>query len=59
MELERLQADYPDIAAKCPLAEAFKDFDHSTGQSLPLDDPWAINKAMYLLKLHRKNEKAD
>ena len=48
-ELEELQGQYPDIAAKCPYAEAFLGFDHSTGYSLPLDDPWAVNKARQLL----------
>ena len=35
-ELEELQKKYPDIAAKVPYAEEFKDFDHSTGMNLPL-----------------------
>lgn len=48
-ELEDLQSRYPDIAATCPYAEAFLGFDHSTGYSLPLDDPWAVNKARQLL----------
>ena len=51
LELEELQAKYPQIAAECPLAEAFKGFDHSTGQSLPLEDPWAVSKAAYLLNM--------
>ena len=49
LELEELQNSYPDIAKQCPYAEAFKDFDHSTGMDLPLDDPWAIGKAKQLL----------
>lgn len=44
-ELEELQAEYPEIAAKVPYAKEFKDFDHSTGMNLPLNDPWAVNKA--------------
>lgn len=32
-ELEELQKKYPDIAAKVPYAEEFKDFDHSTGRT--------------------------
>ena len=43
-ELEELQKKYPDIAAKVPYAEEFKDF-------LPLDDPWAVNKARQLLAM--------
>ena len=54
LELETLQNQYPEIAAICPLAEAFEDFDHSTGENLPLDDPWALNKAQYLLMLRDK-----
>lgn len=53
-ELEELQAKYPSIAAKVPYAEEFREFDHSTGMNLPLDDPWAINKARQLLALKRK-----
>ena len=49
LELEELQNSYPDIAKQCPYAEAFADFDHSTGMDLPLDDPWAIGKAKQLL----------
>lgn len=53
-ELEELQAKYPNIAAKVPYAEEFREFDHSTGMNLPLDDSWAINKARQLLALKRK-----
>lgn len=56
VELEDLQKRYPEIAAECPLAKAFEEFDHSTGQNLPLDDPWAVNKAQYLLMLRDKRE---
>ena len=56
LELENLQTRYPDIASECPLADAFKDFDHSTGENLPLDAPWALNKAQYLLMLRDKRE---
>lgn len=56
VELETLQRLYPDIAARCPLAKEFKDFDHSTGQNLPLDDPWAVNKAMQLLRMRDERE---
>lgn len=52
-ELEELQNKYPDIAARCDWADAFKDFNHSTGFDLPLDDPWVVNKAKELLK-HRE-----
>lgn len=59
VELEELQERYPDIAESCPLADAFRDFNHSTGQNLPLDDPWAISKAMQLLRYRDKREKED
>ena len=56
LELENLQTKYPDIASECPLADAFEGFDHSTGENLPLDDPWALSKAQYLLMLRDKRE---
>lgn len=49
LELENLQRSYPEIAREVPLAEMFENFDHSTGADLPLDDEWAVNKALYLL----------
>lgn len=53
-ELEELQAKYPEIAAKVPYAKEFEGFDHSTGMNLPLDDPWAVNKARQLITLKNK-----
>ena len=53
-ELEELQAEYPEIASKVPYAREFKDFDHSTGMNLPLNDPWAVNKARQLIALKNK-----
>lgn len=53
-ELEELQAKYPEIAAKVPYAKEFEGFDHSTGMNLPLDDPWAVNKARQLIALKNK-----
>lgn len=55
LELEELQARHPDIASQCIYAEAFEDFDHSTGQNLPLDDPWGLYKANYLLSIKKGN----
>lgn len=49
-ELCELQEKYPEIAAKCVYADDFKDFDGSTGFNLPIEDPWAVNKASFLLK---------
>lgn len=48
-ELDELQRLYPEIAMRCVYAKDFKDFDPSTGFNLPLDDPWAINKANQLI----------
>jgi hypothetical protein len=53
-ELAELQDKYPLYAAECVYADAFKDFDGSTGYDLPLDDPWVQKKALYLLDLHNK-----
>lgn len=50
-ELAKLQQQYPDIAFDCPWAEEFEDFDGSSGFNLPLDDPWGLRKARYLLDL--------
>ena len=49
-ELYDLQNNHPDIARHCPYADAFKDFDPSTGYNLPLDDKWAVNTAHRLLQ---------
>ena len=54
LELEELQNRHPKIAAACPLAKAFENFDHSTGMSLPLDDQWAVRTAQYLLSITRE-----
>ena len=56
LELEELQNQYPKIAADCPLAKEFLNFDHSTGMSLPLDNPWAVRTAQYLLSITRKKQ---
>lgn len=37
-ELVKLQADYPHIASQIEYADAFKDWDASTGFHLPADD---------------------
>lgn len=50
-ELEDLQNKFPEIASKCPHADIFEGFDHSTGSNLPLDDPWAMGKAKQLLRI--------
>lgn len=50
VELDQLQKQYPEIASKVPYAEAFKDFDPSSGFNLSLDDPWAVNTARRLIE---------
>ena len=52
-ELDYLQKKYPDIAATCVYAKDFADFDKSTGFNLPLDDSWAYEKALYLLRTRK------
>lgn len=54
LELEELQKRYPKIASECFLAKEFENFDHSTGMSLPLDNPWAVRTSQYLLSIARK-----
>ena len=52
-ELVKLQRDYPNIAKRICYAEAFKDWDASTGAFLPLQDPWVTRKAQQLLKINQ------
>ena len=54
LELELLTQEYPHIAQNAFLAEEFKDFDHSTGYNLPLETPWAVQKAMELVLYDQK-----
>lgn len=58
-ELVQLQKDNPEIAKRICFADAFKDWDASTGAFLPLQDPWIIRKAQQLLTINRnmKGEK--
>lgn len=51
-ELVRLQQAHPDIVEQVIYADAFKDFDGSTGFSLPRDERTKA-KAHYLLKNRR------
>ena len=57
IELEELQRDYPEIAKNCPRAKEFKNFDHSTGYSLSLNDPYAVATARRLLHMKYEKEK--
>lgn len=58
VELADLQNRYPDIAANCWRADDFEGFEGSSGFDLPLDDPWATNKARYLLMVRSREEHA-
>lgn len=57
VELEELQKSYPDISAACVYADAFEEFDHSTGMSLPLEDPWGVRTAQYLIQVSREKQR--
>lgn len=51
-ELVQLQKENIDISKKVAWAEAFENFDGHTGFDLPINDPWVIKKANYILKGH-------
>ena len=55
-ELCALQEQYPDIAKACPLDDAFKGFDASTGFLLPLGDPHYHAVARRLLDYHKERK---
>lgn len=57
LELEQLQKQYPEIASRCLLAKEFQNFDHSTGMNLPLDNPWGIRTAQYLIAISRNKQR--
>jgi NAD-dependent DNA ligase len=48
-ELKDLQEKYPDVASKVIFAEAFKDWDASTGFNLPIHDDWVTKRAIQLM----------
>lgn len=48
-ELVKLQQTYPKESQEVEWADAFSEFDGSTGMDLPLNDEWVRNKAMELL----------
>lgn len=56
LELKDLQERYPDISDKVIFAEAFQNWDASTGFNLPLHDEWVLNKAKQLML--RNNNRA-
>lgn len=52
-ELAQLQVVYPEISSKVIWADAFKDWDGTTGAFLPLRDEWVMQKAHDLILLVR------
>ena len=50
VELMELQNKYPDISSKVEFAEAFSDWDASTGFNLPINDEWVLRKATQLIE---------
>ena len=54
VELHKLQKEYPELADAACYADAFKNFDPSTGYDLPLNDPWVMKKGNYILSLERR-----
>lgn len=54
MELVKLQREHPNIAKRICYAEAFKDWDASTGAFLPLQDEWVFRKANQILAIANK-----
>lgn len=55
-QLSALQEQYPEIAEKCVYAEAFRDFDGTTGYHLPMYDDALLRRAEHLLSLNRVYE---
>lgn len=59
IELVKLQKDYPEISKTVCFADAFKDWDGTTGTFLPLNDNWVVRKTEMLLNIIRKGENVD
>lgn len=53
VELVQLQEKYPDIAEQVEWADAFEDWDASTGAFLPLKHPTVVRIGDYLLAMHK------
>lgn len=51
-----LQEANPELSKEVEWAEAFEDWDGSTGFNLPLGDSWVQNKGNYILKLSKENK---
>ena len=48
-ELKDLQEKYPEISKQVVWADAFSDWDGTTGAFLPLKDEWVVKKAKQIL----------
>lgn len=55
-ELCSLQEAFPEIADRVDYAEAFRDFDPSTGYDLPYRNPEIVRKAEYLLRIEEEKK---
>lgn len=53
LELEALTKKYPKLAKQAFLSDEFEDFDHSTGYNLPLETPWAVARACWLVAMYQ------
>lgn len=58
-ELAQLQEAYPDIAEQCIYADAYRNFDGSSGFDLPLGDGWAYARAEELLRYYDRHIRGD
>ena len=56
-QLADLQQQHPAAAQAAAHAEAFKDFDGSTGFDLPINEPDILNRAQHVLAWHKKQKK--
>ena len=55
-ELETLQKEYPEFLEIGFYDKDFADWDGTTGNHLPLRDPWVLSKAQYILEIHEKEQ---
>lgn len=55
-ELQSLQEAHPTISKQVCWYRAFEGFDASTGFDLPINDPWVVNKANYILGMYEGKE---
>ena len=53
-ELVKLQRDYPQESEQAPFANAYREFDGSTGAFLPIHEPNIIAKAVQLIDYHKR-----